>query len=205
MTNRHVARCVADDVVNVRLPNPARVGPGYLEDFPGTAGSCANCHAPGAGIDGYLTTDMNDVRDTITAPAASSADNFLFTDSGNNKEFVAHGLVYAPEAQIEFGNVSNTATQRMLGGLISARLVLQSSTSATNFEIWVPTSPITARIELTSTAIKESETSVKAIVEYRKKHGPFRSADDLSLVKGIGERTVELNRADIRVRPVARK
>ncbi|MCG8369897.1 MAG: helix-hairpin-helix domain-containing protein [Proteobacteria bacterium] len=39
----------------------------------------------------------------------------------------------------------------------------------------------------------------KAIVEYRKKHGPFRSADDLSLVKGIGERTVELNRADIRV------
>ena len=37
----------------------------------------------------------------------------------------------------------------------------------------------------------------KAIVEYRKKHGPFRSADDLSLVKGIGERTVEINRSDI--------
>lgn len=39
----------------------------------------------------------------------------------------------------------------------------------------------------------------KAIVEYRKKHGPFRTADDLSLVKGIGERTVELNRSDIKV------
>ena len=39
----------------------------------------------------------------------------------------------------------------------------------------------------------------KAIVEYREKHGPFRSADDLSLVKGIGERTVELNRTDIKV------
>ena len=39
----------------------------------------------------------------------------------------------------------------------------------------------------------------KAIVEYRKKHGAFRSADDLSLVKGIGERTVELNRSDIQV------
>ncbi len=39
----------------------------------------------------------------------------------------------------------------------------------------------------------------KAIVEYRKKHGPFRSAEDLSLVKGIGERTVEKNRADIKV------
>lgn len=39
----------------------------------------------------------------------------------------------------------------------------------------------------------------RAIVEYRKKHGPFRSADDLTLVKGIGERTVELNRSDIKV------
>ena len=31
----------------------------------------------------------------------------------------------------------------------------------------------------------------KAIVEYRKKYGPFKSPDDLSLVKGIGERTIE--------------
>ena len=38
-----------------------------------------------------------------------------------------------------------------------------------------------------------------AIVEYRKKHGPFRSVDDLSLVKGIGERTVDRNRSDIQV------
>jgi len=39
----------------------------------------------------------------------------------------------------------------------------------------------------------------KAIVEYRTKHGPFKSPEDLSLVKGIGDRTVELNRANIRV------
>ena len=42
-------------------------------------------------------------------------------------------------------------------------------------------------------------TKAQAIVEYRKKHGPFKSAEDLSLVKGIGERTVELNKANIRV------
>ena len=42
-------------------------------------------------------------------------------------------------------------------------------------------------------------TKAKAIVEYRMKHGPFRSVDDLSLVKGIGERTVEKNRSDIQV------
>ncbi|MDX1516887.1 MAG: helix-hairpin-helix domain-containing protein [Woeseiaceae bacterium] len=48
-------------------------------------------------------------------------------------------------------------------------------------------------------------SKAQAIVEYRKKYGPFRNADELVLVKGIGERTVELNRADIRVEPVRRK
>lgn len=42
-------------------------------------------------------------------------------------------------------------------------------------------------------------SKAKAIVEYRSKHGPFRSVDDLSLVKGIGERTVDKNRSDIQV------
>lgn len=42
-------------------------------------------------------------------------------------------------------------------------------------------------------------SKAKAIVEYRTKHGPFQSVDDLSLVKGIGERTVEKNRSDIQV------
>ena len=42
-------------------------------------------------------------------------------------------------------------------------------------------------------------TKAQAIVEYRQKHGPFKSAEDLSLVKGIGERTVALNKDNIRV------
>ena len=45
-------------------------------------------------------------------------------------------------------------------------------------------------------------TKAQAIVEYREKHGPFRNADELALVKGIGERTVELNRKEIKVGPV---
>jgi competence protein ComEA len=40
-----------------------------------------------------------------------------------------------------------------------------------------------------------------AIVEYRETHGPFSSPDDLILVKGIGERTVEINRDNILVQP----
>lgn len=35
----------------------------------------------------------------------------------------------------------------------------------------------------------------EAIVEYRKAHGPFKSLDELANVNGIGESTVERNRA----------
>lgn len=48
-------------------------------------------------------------------------------------------------------------------------------------------------------------SKAKAIVEYRKKHGPFRNPGDLSLVKGIGERTVEINKDDIRVSSTKKK
>ena len=40
-----------------------------------------------------------------------------------------------------------------------------------------------------------------AIVEYRKQHGPFATADELANVTGIGQRTVELNRQFILVGP----
>ncbi|MCZ6912824.1 MAG: ComEA family DNA-binding protein [Proteobacteria bacterium] len=46
-------------------------------------------------------------------------------------------------------------------------------------------------------------TKAQAIVEYRENHGPFRSYDDLTLVKGIGARTVEINRENILFETVA--
>jgi competence protein ComEA len=63
-----------------------------------------------------------------------------------------------------------------------------------------PVNVNTADAETIATELKGiGLTKAKAIVEYREKHGPFQSADDLSLVKGIGERTVEMNRTDIKV------
>lgn len=38
----------------------------------------------------------------------------------------------------------------------------------------------------------------QAIVDYRAKNGPFKSADELALVKGIGRQAIDRNRADIR-------
>ena len=42
-------------------------------------------------------------------------------------------------------------------------------------------------------------SKAEAIVQYRQKHGPFRSADELAQVRGIGRKTIENNRADIRI------
>ena len=69
--------------------------------------------------------------------------------------------------------------------------------------LWAFAGPVdinTADAETISAELKGvGLAKAQAIVEYRKKYGPFKSPDDLSLVKGIGQRTVEINRANIRV------
>lgn len=42
-------------------------------------------------------------------------------------------------------------------------------------------------------------TRAEAIVAYRTKNGAFRSIDELALVKGIGQRVIDQNRANLRV------
>ncbi len=37
----------------------------------------------------------------------------------------------------------------------------------------------------------------KAVINYRKKHGTFTNINNLSMVKGIGEKTIEKNKQDI--------
>lgn len=38
------------------------------------------------------------------------------------------------------------------------------------------------------------EKKAEAIVQYRKKHGPFKNADDLTNIKGIGPKLIDKNR-----------
>jgi competence protein ComEA len=73
------------------------------------------------------------------------------------------------------------------------------------FALAAPVNVNTADAETISEALQGVGLSkARAIVEYRQKHGPFRSPDDLSLVKGIGERTVDLNRENILVAPAGK-
>lgn len=41
----------------------------------------------------------------------------------------------------------------------------------------------------------------KAIIEYRQKHGPYQSVDDLVAVKGLGKASVDKLRDQLEVRP----
>lgn len=69
--------------------------------------------------------------------------------------------------------------------------------------LWAFAGPVdinTADAETISTELNGiGMAKAKAIVEYREKYGPFKKPGDLSLVKGIGERTIEINRGNIRV------
>lgn len=43
------------------------------------------------------------------------------------------------------------------------------------------------------------EARAAAIVAHRKEHGPFRTVEDLGLVKGIGRKVIDENRANLRI------
>lgn len=53
---------------------------------------------------------------------------------------------------------------------------------------------VTLARELKGVGLKRAQ----AIVDYRTKHGPFKSADELVLVKGLGRKAIDNNRTDIR-------
>ena len=84
------------------LSGTVHIGDGFQNDFPNTAGTCANCHAPGAAIDGYLTTNMNDHRDVLT--------------SGIHCDYCHKtGDVYLdPATQSVYPNMPGAQSQRML-------------------------------------------------------------------------------------------
>ena len=65
---------------------------------------------------------------------------------------------------------------------------------------WLPLSALAGPVNVNTADAATISAELKGIgpaVEYREKYGPFESIDDLTLVSGIGERTIEQNRADI--------
>jgi competence protein ComEA len=86
------------------------------------------------------------------------------------------------------------ASRTAAGVLLSVMLVGSSLSAAGPVNINTADAATLSR-ELKGVGVKRAQ----AIVDYRKVHGPFKSADELALVKGIGPAAIDKNRADIRI------
>ena len=85
-----------------------------------------------------------------------------------------------------------TIRRYMVGASVALMLPLLATAGPVNVN--------TADAETISAELKGvGLTKAQAIVDYRESNGPFRSASDLTAVKGIGDRTVEMNEGDILV------
>ena len=71
---------------------------------------------------------------------------------------------------------------------------------------FAPFTVLAAKLNVNTASAEELEAlsgvgpaKAEAIVEYRQTNGPFASVEDLALVSGIGDKTVEQLRSDIDV------
>lgn len=67
-------------------------------------------------------------------------------------------------------------------------------------------SPVWAAVDINTASVAQLESvsgigpkKAEAIVDYRKKNGPFKSIDDLANVKGLGKASVDKMRSELSV------
>ncbi len=84
-----------------------------------------------------------------------------------------------------------------LGSLLTVVALLAAGTTAA----W--SAPVNINAADASTLAQDLKgigpVKAQAIVEYRQKHGAFRSVDELAQVKGISQKLIDRNRADLRI------
>ncbi|MFZ8996860.1 MAG: hypothetical protein ACO3D0_00665 [Ilumatobacteraceae bacterium] len=89
------------------------------------------------------------------------------TLSGNQKEVVLHGLVWAPRARLTLGEVTNTTAAQLTGGAVVAAIDFGTSASSLGFVIQVEGSPASSELLFEATATSRGTTTVEAVVDAR--------------------------------------
>jgi hypothetical protein len=99
--------------------------------------------------------------------AGTGAEPVITTTTGAGKEVVVQGWLWAPNAWVNFGNVTGADAKVQLGGGTAlARIHLGANATAGEFEVSVTKTPALSHFILTSTATKNGTTSITALVEY---------------------------------------
>lgn len=86
------------------------------------------------------------------------------------------------------------------GGIRSAALAIVIGLGMPALALAAPVNVNKASAEEIADALKGvGIKTARAIVAFREKNGPFKAVEQLADVKGIGDKTVEKNRADVRL------
>ncbi len=94
--------------------------------------------------------------------------------------------------------VAASLTLGSMGAMASPQAIhFNSSESATAQTLTVDVNAADAE-ELAEVLVGVGESKAQAIVSYRNQNGPFKTAEDLLQVKGIGQATLASNRDRIR-------
>ena len=91
-------------------------------------------------------------------------------------------------------SINTVHTLRVLAASVLLSTAIGSSANAGPVNVNTADAATLAN-ELKGIGLKRAQT----IVDYRAKHGPFKSADELALIKGIGPKVIQKNRADIKL------
>lgn len=89
------------------------------------------------------------------------------TEPGNKKQLVMHGLLWAPEARLTLGEVTNATAAQLTGGAVFAAIDLGSSASSLGFVVQVEGSPAATELLLTSSAVLHGKTVVEVVADTR--------------------------------------
>ena len=90
-------------------------------------------------------------------------------------------------------SINTVHTLRVLAASVLLSTAIGSSANAGPVNVNTADAATLAN-ELKGIGLKRAQT----IVDYRAKHGPFKS-DELALIKGIGPKVIQKNRADIKL------
>jgi hypothetical protein len=91
----------------------------------------------------------------------------LSSTPGNAKQLAVHGLVWAPKASLEFGEVADTAVAQLRGGIVVAKLAPSASASVSGFVVQVQGSTQSGTFAFTARAEKNGVTEVRVIAQVR--------------------------------------
>lgn len=103
----------------------------------------------------------------LATSTVSYPSDIVGTVSGNQKEVVLHGLVWAPLARLTLGEVTNTTAAQLTGGAVVAAIDFGTSASSLGFVIQVEGSPASSEMLFEATATLRGTTTVEAVVDAR--------------------------------------